>query len=304
MALFNEEFSLMKLKFADFTVFIAVARYKNFRAAGNALGLSPSAISHAIKQLEQRLKVQVFKRTTRSVSLTEVGFTLYERLRPAFDEIETILDEVNHFRKTPMGTLKINTAPIFSRLVLIPIVAGFTRQFPDIRVEISTEDQLIDIVQHEFDAGIRLHTTVENDMVTIPIGPKIKMCVVATPNYFTHYPIPTHPYDLSIHKSIVFRYKSGRTYLWEFEKSNEKIEVMPKGNIILDDMDSALKAALCNMGICYTSYEQAKSYLESGELISVLESWLPIRPSLQLYYPRNQYISHSLRTFVDYIKNL
>lgn len=151
----------MKLNFSDFATFISVARHKSFRAAGDEMGLSPSAISHAIKQLEQRLKLRLFNRTTRSVSLTEAGANLYERLRPAFEEISTMLDEVNCFRDTPMGTLKINASRLSSRLFLMPLVAGFTRQFPDIKVEITTDDRLVDIVKDGFDAGVRLKATVE-----------------------------------------------------------------------------------------------------------------------------------------------
>lgn len=292
----------MRLKFADFSVFIAVARHKSFRAAGDELGLSSSAVSHAIKQLEQRLKIQVFNRTTRSVSLTEAGLNLYKRLRPAFDEIDTVLDEVNCFRDTPMGTLKLNTASLFSRLVLIPIVAGFTQQYPDIKVEITTDDRLIDIVQQEFDAGIRLSNIVENDMIAVPIGPKMKVSVVATPEYFAHYSPLNHPNELKEHKSVIVRFKSGRPYLWEFEGPDGKLEIAPSGNIILDDMDSALEAVLCGAGVGYLDYGQVKPYLETGKLVSVLESWLPERPSLQLYYPRSRYMSCSLRAFIDYIK--
>ncbi|MFZ4877088.1 LysR family transcriptional regulator [Janthinobacterium sp. Mn2066] len=292
----------MRLKFADFAAFIAVARHKSFRAAGDELGLSPSAVSHAIKQLEQRLKLQVFNRTTRSVALTEAGLNLFVRLRPAFDEIDTMIDEVNCFRTTPMGTLKINTAPLFARLVLVPIVAGFIREYPDIKVEISTDDKLIDIVKQNVDAGIRLDTALENDMVAVPIGPKIRLAVVATADYFARHAPPVHPAELGAHQCIVLRFQSGRPYLWEFDGPEGKLEIAVTGNIILDDLDSALEAALCGAGIAYLNYEQARQYLDSGKLVSVLEAWLPEKPSLQLYYPRNKYISCSLRAFVDYVK--
>jgi DNA-binding transcriptional LysR family regulator len=293
----------MRLKHADFAAFIAVARHKSFRAAGDELGLSASAVSHAIKQLEQRLKIQVFNRTTRSVSLTEAGENLYVRLRPAFDEIDTMLDEVNSYRTTPMGTLKINTSPLFSRLVLVPLVAGFVRQYPDIKVEITTDDKLVDIVKQNFDAGIRLSTALENDMIAVPIGPKIKIAVAATPKYFAHHAPPVDPRELSTHQCIVFRLQTGRPYLWEFEGPEGKVEIAPSGNIVLDDLDSALEAALCGAGVGYLNYYQAKPYLESGKLVSVLESWLPERPHLQLYYPRSQYMSCSLRAFLDFIKS-
>ncbi|CAI1529022.1 D-malate degradation protein R [Serratia quinivorans] len=292
----------MQPNFSDFASFIAVARYKSFREAGDELGLSPSAMSHSIKQLEQRLKVRLFNRTTRSVALTEAGLTLFERLRPVFDEFNTILDEMNCFRDAPMGTLKINTSRLASRLFLLPIIAGFSRKYPDIKVEITTDDKLVDIVRQEFDAGIRLNNRVEKDMITVPIGPKIKLVVVATPEYLKHHPAPTHPCELIHHQSVIFRFQSGRPYLWEFENPSGKLEVAPVGNIMLDDMDSALEAVLCGAGLGYLYYEQVKEHLQSGKLAKVLDDWLPERPPLQLYYPNRQYMSGPLRAFIDYIK--
>lgn len=292
----------MQLNISDFTAFISVARHKSFREAGDQLGLSPSAISHAVKQLEQRLKVRLFNRTTRSVALTEAGVNLFERLRPVFDEFNTLLDEMNCFRDTPMGTLKINASRLASRLVLMPMISGFSRQYPDIKVEITTDDKLVDIVQQSFDAGIRLNTTVEKDMIAVPIGPKIQLVVVATPEYFEHYPAPTHPQELVDHQSIVFRLQSGRIYHWEFEGPAGKLEIAPAGNIVLDDMDSSLEAVLCGAGLGYLYHEQVKAHLENGTLVQVLDEWLPERPSLQLYYPNRQYMPGPLRAFLDYVK--
>lgn len=292
----------MRLNFSDFATFIAVARHKSFRAAGDEMGLSPSAISHAIKQLEQRLKLRLFNRTTRSVSLTEAGTNLYERLRPAFEEISTMLDEVNCFRDTPMGTLKINAARLSARLFLMPLVAGFTRQYPDIKVEITTDDKLVDIVKSGFDAGVRLQTTVEKDMISVPLGPPIKLAVVATKEYFAAHPIPAHPRELVEHQSVVFRFHHGRTYHWEFERAEEKLEIVPSGNIVVDDFDSVLEGVLNGAGVGYLYHEQVKTYLATGQLISVLEDWLPERPSLQFYYPNRQYMPCGLRAFLDYIK--
>lgn len=292
----------MKLNFSDFATFISVARHKSFRAAGDEMGLSPSAISHAIKQLEQRLKLRLFNRTTRSVSLTEAGANLYERLRPAFEEISTMLDEVNCFRDTPMGTLKINASRLSSRLFLMPLVAGFTRQFPDIKVEITTDDRLVDIVKDGFDAGVRLRATVEKDMISVPLGAPIKLAVVATPDYFSRHPAPDHPHELVDHQSVVFRFHHGRIYHWEFEGPEGELAIVPAGNIVVDDFDSVLEAVLNGAGVGYLYHEQVKTYLATGQLVSVLEDWLLERPSLQFYYPNRQYMPCGLRAFLDYIK--
>jgi DNA-binding transcriptional LysR family regulator len=292
----------MRTHFSDFATFIAVARRRSFRAAGDELGLSPSAISHAIKQLEQRLKLRLFNRTTRSVSLTEAGRNLYERLRPAFDEIKTMLDEVNSFRDSPMGTLKINAARLAARLFLMPLVTGFTRQYPDLKVEITTDDFLVDIVEGQFDAGIRLGAIVEKDMIAMPIGPPAKLTVVATPAYFAGRAVPEHPRDLVDHQCVVFRFPSGRPYNWEFEGPEGKLEIAAPGNIVVDDMDAELEAVLAGAGVGFLYYEQVKAYLENGQLISVLEDWLPERPGFHVYYPNRQYMSCGLRAFLDYIK--
>lgn len=293
----------MRLNFSDFAPFIVVARHKSFRAAGDELGLSPSAISHAIKQLEQRLKIRLFNRTTRSVALTEAGKSLYDRMRPAFDEINTMIDEVNCFRDLPMGTLKINAARVAAKLFLIPLVVGFSRQYPDIKVEITTDDKLADIVGEAFDAGVRPSAIVEKDMIAIPIGPPVKFVVVATPDYFTQHGKPTHPRELVDHQSVIFRFPSGRPYLWEFVGPEGKLEVAPNGNIILDDVDAMLDATLLGAGIAFLYYDQVKSHLESGQLVSVLDEWLPEQPGFQLYYPSRQYMTCGLRAFVDYIKS-
>ncbi|MBF0083542.1 LysR family transcriptional regulator, partial [Escherichia coli] len=238
----------MRMNMSDFATFFAVARNQSFRAAGDELGLSSSAISHSIKTLEQRLKIRLFNRTTRSVSLTEAGSNLYERLRPAFDEIQIMLDEMNDFRLTPTGTLKINAARVAARIFLMPLLVGFTREYPDIKVELTTDDSLVDIVQQGFDAGVRLSGIVEKDMISVAIGPPVKLCVAATPEYFARYGKPRHPHDLLNHQCVVFRYPSGKPFHWQFAK---ELEIAVAGNIILDDVDAELEAVLMGAGIGY-----------------------------------------------------
>ena len=289
----------MRMNMSDFATFFAVARNQSFRAAGDELGLSSSAISHNIKTLEQRLKIRLFNRTTRSVSLTEAGSNLYEQLRPAFDEIQIMLDEMNDFRLTPTGTLKINAARVAARIFLMPLLVGFTREYPDIKVELTTDDSLVDIVQQGFDAGVRLSGIVEKDMISVAIGPPVKLCVAATPEYFARYGKPRHPHDLLNHQCVVFRYPSGKPFHWQFAK---ELEIAVAGNIILDDVDAELEAVLMGAGIGYLLYEQIKEYLDTGRLECVLEDWSTERPGFQIYYPNRQYMSCGLRAFLDYVK--
>ncbi|EOJ9357593.1 LysR substrate-binding domain-containing protein, partial [Shigella flexneri] len=245
------------------------------------------------------LKIRLFNRTTRSVSLTEAGSNLYERLRPAFDEIQIMLDEMNDFRLTPTGTLKINAARVAARIFLMPLLVGFTREYPDIKVELTTDDSLIDIVQQGFDAGVRLSGIVEKDMISVAIGPPVKLCVAATPEYFARYGKPRHPHDLLNHQCVVFRYPSGKPFHWQFAK---ELEIAVAGNIILDDVDAELEAVLMGAGIGYLLYEQIKEYLDTGRLECVLEDWITERPGFQVYYPNRQYMSCGLRAFLDYVK--
>ncbi|UGS41194.1 LysR family transcriptional regulator [Pseudocitrobacter corydidari] len=289
----------MRMNMTDFATFIAVARHQSFRAAGDHLGLSPSAISHSIKQLEQRLKIRLFNHTTRSVSLTEAGQNLYDRLRPAFDEIQIMLDEVNNFRVAPIGTLKINAARLAARIFLMPLLVQFTRQYPDIKIEVTADDTLVDIVKQGFDAGIRLSSIVEKDMIAVPIGPAVKLCVVATPEYFAKHGKPEHPKALLTHQCVVFRYPGGRPCHWQF---SDGLEIAVTGNIIVNDMDAELDAVLMGAGVGYLLCEQVNEHLHSGRLESVLEEWLPARPGFQLYYPNRHYMSCGLRAFLDFVK--
>ncbi len=292
----------MKLNFSDFATFVAVAKHQGFRAAGVALGVSPSAVSHSMKQLEQRLKIRLLNRTTRSVSLTEAGQSLYDRLSPAFENISLTIDDLNRFRDLPIGTLRINAAQQAARLFLMPLVTEFIHCYPDIKVEITTDDKLTDIVKHGFDAGIRLKDIVEKDMIAMPIGPPVRFAVVATPAYFEKHSLPTHPNELVDHQCVVFRFPSGRAYHWEFEHDGSKLEVSTDGNITVDDLDLELDAVLRGAGVGYLIYEQVEQHIQDGRLISVLDTWLPERPGFHLYYPNRQYMPYGLKSFLAFIK--
>ncbi|HBN2264887.1 TPA: LysR family transcriptional regulator, partial [Escherichia coli] len=174
-----------------------------------------------------------------------------------------------------------------------------TREYPDIKVELTTDDSLVDIVQQGFDAGVRLSCIVEKDMISVAIGPPVKLCVAATPEYFARYGKPRHPHDLLNHQCVVFRYPSGKPFHWQFAK---ELEIAVAGNIILDDVDAELEAVLMGAGIGYLLYEQIEEYLDTGRLECVLEDWSTERPGFQIYYPNRQYMSCGLRAFLDYVK--
>lgn len=292
----------MSIKLVDFSYFVIVAKYRSFRQAAEEVGLTPSAVSHSIRQLEERLKVRLFNRTTRSVSLTEAGRKLYEKVAPAFDDISLTLDELNLYRDTPMGIIRLNVVRQGGRLQLAPLIADFTRQYPDIQVEIQMDDRLVDIVKAQLDAGVRLNRVIEKDMKAIPLGPPVRYAVVATPEYFALHGSPTEPQGLTQHQCIQFRYPSGKAFGWYFEQASQREEVVVRGPVVVDDLDIALDMALNGVGLAYVLREMAEPHLQSGKLISVLDDWLPELPGFHLYFPNRKHPSAAFRAFLDFLK--
>jgi DNA-binding transcriptional LysR family regulator len=292
----------MKNPLTDFTTFIAVAKHASFRLAGEELEISSSAVSHSIRLLEQRLKIRLFSRTTRSVSLTEAGQQLYDRLRPAFEDIHLTIDQLNQYRDSPMGSVRINAVRQGARLYLSRVVAGFVARYPDIKVEITTDDRITDIVSGQFDAGVRLNAIVEKDMIALPIGPSVRFVVVAAPEYFAQHGKPATPEELVQHQCVRFQFPSGRPYYWEFERAGNRVETAVGGNITVDDLDLEMDLVLQGAGVGYLLYDQVADSISSGALVCVLDEWLPERPGFQLYYPSRKYLSYGFRTFIDYIK--
>jgi DNA-binding transcriptional LysR family regulator len=209
--------------------FAAVARHRSFRRAGAELALSTSAVSYAIRALEERLGVGLFHRTTRSVSLTEAGQRLMERLQPALGQVSDALEEMNQFRATPAGLLRINAARAAVPTQLSPRLADFLRVHPDVRIEVTENDGLVDIVAEGFDAGVRLHEFVPEDMVAVPLGPSLRGMIVASPAYLAQHQTPQHPRDLLRHQCVRFRFASGHLYKWQFERGEESLEIDVQG---------------------------------------------------------------------------
>ena len=292
----------MDIKISDFEPFIAVATFRSFRLAAEAAGVTSSAMSHSIRQLEERLKIRLFNRTTRSVALTDAGHQLFESLSPLFSSAREAVEAINDYRTTPIGTLRINAVRLGGRYRLAPLVAGFTQKYPDVRVEIAQDDNLVDIVSSEYDAGVRLSEIIEKDMISIPLGKPIRYAVVASPEYLQHHAAPERPHDLLQHSCIKFRYPGGHSYQWQFGRDHEQLAISVQGMLEVNDLDIALSLALQGAGIGYVLSEMAEPHLRSGKLISLLDEWLPELPGFYLYYSNRKFASAAFQAFVEYIK--
>jgi DNA-binding transcriptional LysR family regulator len=280
-------------------VFAAVARHNSFQKAAAVSGMSTSAVSHAIRGLEERLGVSLFNRATRSVALTDAGHRLLERLQPALKDVGDAIEEMNNFRDTPTGTLRLNTSRSGMQLVIAPLIPRFLRTYPEIHIEVVDEDGLVDIVGQGFDAGIRLEESVPEDMVGLRIGAEQRFAAVATPDYFARFGVPRHPTDLVNHECIRHRFPSGRIFKWEFEKGNERIEIDVKGRITAGDQSLTVGVALNGLGLAFIFEAFVAAPIADGRLVRVLADWCPSFPGFMLYYPRQRRMPSALRAFID-----
>jgi DNA-binding transcriptional LysR family regulator len=280
-------------------VFAAVARHRSFKKTAAEVGMSTSAVSHAIHGLEERLGVSLFNRTTRSVALTDAGRRLLERLRPALRDVGDALEEMNNFRITSTGTVRINTSRAAARLLVSPLIPRFVAKHPGIHLEIVDEDGLVDIVGSGFDAGIRFEEKVPVDMVGARIGSPQRWAVVGAPAYFKRRSVPNEPPDVLKRECIRQRFPSGRLLKWKFQKDDAKIEIDVKGRITLGDQSLAAQAALDGAGLAFVFEDLVSNAIEEGHLIRALTDWCPSLPGFILYYPRQRRMSSALRAFID-----
>jgi DNA-binding transcriptional LysR family regulator len=293
---------MRRIRAQDLSVFLAIAQHRSFRKAAVELGVTASALSHALRAIEERLDVRLVNRTTRGVGLTEAGARLFERVRPAFLDIDAALEELDTFRGQPFGKLRINAPRAAAKLVLLPIVARFLREHPAIEVEIVVDDALVDMVSGGFDAGIRFGETIAADMIALAIGPRHRFAVVASLDHFERYAKPATPYDLKSHPCIRYRFASGAFYRWEFERGGLDVDMDVQGPLTVGDQDTMLQAALDGAGLAYVFESQASDAVENGRLVSVLEDWCPYYPGFFLYYPSRRQLPGPLRAFLDFVK--
>lgn len=280
---------------------LAVARHRSFRAASTELGVSTSALSHAVAALEERIGVRLFNRTTRSVSLTEAGTQFVDSIAPALSTIRVAIEQAGRHRDTPSGTLRINTSAGAAKQVM-PLLMEFLKRYPAMKLDLVTEGRLIDIVVEGFDAGIRLTESVPQDMIAVAFGQAQRFAVVGSPDYFDKNPKPLAPTDLAAHACIRSRMPSGAIYRWEFARHGETLAVDVKGMLTLDEPSLMLQAAREGLGLAYLTEWNVAADLASGTLQRVLEDWTPPFDGLCLYYPGRRHVPAALRALIDLVR--
>jgi DNA-binding transcriptional LysR family regulator len=296
----------MKIDLDDLNAFLAVARAGGFRDGARASGVSASGLSEAVRRLETQLGVRLLNRTTRSVMPTEAGERLLERLGPALTEVEAALDVVNGFRDRPAGTLRLNVPVSAVRLVLPAIVPPFLAAYPDIKLEVLADDSFVDVLAAGCDAGIRYDERLEQDMIAVPIGPRIqRFAVGAAPSYLDRRGRPEHPRDLLGHACLRGRFSSGAMAAWEFERDGEVVRIDPTGPLMVSvgtATDLMVDAAIAGSGIVCLFEDWLRPYFASGALEPVLEPWWQRFSGPFLYYPGRRLVPAPLRAFIDFIK--
>ncbi|RDJ27301.1 LysR family transcriptional regulator [Bosea caraganae] len=287
-------------EFADLKAFCAVAEESSFARAAARLGVSASALSQTVRGLEERLDVRLLNRTTRSVTMTQAGAALFERVSPLFGAFAAALVDLGQFRAEPAGAVRINAPRVVVQHLIVPKLGAFQRAYPAIELEIAVENRITDIVAGRFDAGIRLGERLEKDMVAVRLGGELGMAVVASPDYLARHGAPATPQDLHRHACIRYRWPSdGTIYRWEFEREGEEFAVAVDGPLIVNDSELMIDAAIEGVGIAYLLDIQARAGLESGKLVSLLPEWTPRFPGFYLYHSGRRQRPPTLQAFID-----
>ncbi len=281
---------------------VAVARRRSFRAAATDIGISTTALSQVVAELEARLGVRLFNRTTRSVAPTAAGEQFVAEVAPALDSIRGAVDAVNAHRATPTGVLRLNTSAGAARQVLTPIIFAYLYRYPQMSVDLVAEDKLIDIVRDGFDAGFRLAEHVPADMIAIPLGPAQRQVVVAAPSYLAGRAPPRTPADLAGHDCIRRRLSGGAVYRWEFEKDGQDVLADVSGRLTLDEPTVMREAALAGYGVAFMAEWDVADDIRAGSLVALMRDWTPPFPGLCLYYPGRRHVPAGLRALIALIQ--
>jgi DNA-binding transcriptional LysR family regulator len=288
----------------DLLAFLAVARERSFTRAAAKVGVSQSALSHTIRQLEARLGIRLLTRTTRAVSPTEAGERLLASIGPHFDEIEAQVEALSELRDKPAGTIRITAADYAIKHVLWPKLRKFLPQYPDIKVELVLDNGLTDIVTERYDAGVRMGEHLAKDMISARIGPDFRLAVVGAKSYFADHPEPTHPKDLVGHTCINFRLPTfGGLYAWEFEENGRELKIRVEGQLTFNNIFNALDATLDGFGLAYIPEEIILPYVAEGRLVRVLQEWSPYWDGYHLYYPSRRQSSPAFVALVEALRH-
>jgi len=289
-------------QFAELSAFVAVAEQKSFTKAAQQLGISTATLSQSIRSLEDKLRVRLLNRTTRSVNLTAVGERLLSRLRPVLDDYEKALESVNDFRDRPCGLLRLTVVPPASEFLLGPVLARFLEHYPDIKLEVLAEPALQDIVAERFDAGIRVGQRVERDMVAVRISSDVELVTIASPAYLEKHGTPEQPQDLREHNCIRWRVGTGGIMPWRFERKGKRLEVAVEGSVITNDPRLGTDLAVGGQGIFYTGMMFAQPFIAERKLVPLLREWCPPPDAFYLYYPSRRQNPAALQALIDFLK--
>jgi DNA-binding transcriptional LysR family regulator len=290
--------------FADLTYFLEIAKHRSFRRAGVELGVSASALSHALRGLEERLGVRLLNRTSRSVTLTAAGEALQGAVQSPFDQIGQAMEVVNRFRDAPMGRVRLSVPNDAADHLIAPVMTQFIERYPDIEIEISVSNRLIDVVDGGFDAGIRFGGTVPEDMIAQRLSADVRWIVVAAPAYLERFGTPAHPNDLHAHRCIRIRIGDDSVYRWEFEHGDQQLEINVPGSMIVDDGRLGVAAACDGAGLMYAADTMVRSQLASGALRVVLDKWAPTSGGYHIYYSSRRHVPAGLRLFIELVREL
>jgi DNA-binding transcriptional LysR family regulator len=290
--------------FGQLRAFVAVAEALNFTRAAEKLGVSSSALSQLVRALEERVGVRLLHRNTRSVSLTEAGDRLFQRVKPAVEELGAAIGQTSHLREQPVGLVRIHCFRTAADLYVRPILRSFHETYPDVVLDITVDDEVVDVVEGRFDAAIRIGEVIERDMVAVRLGPDLRQVAVASPDYLARRGLPEHPRDLLSHQCIGWRWPGHeRPYKWEFLENGQWFEVAVEGPIIANSKEFCLQAALDGVGIAFPTEQLSAPHVAAGRLVPLLERWSAPFSGFHLCFPAQRQMAPPLRAFIDAVRS-
>jgi DNA-binding transcriptional LysR family regulator len=289
---------------ANLGYFLTIARHRNFRLAGAELGVSASALSHAMRGLEERLGVRLLNRTNRSVTLTVAGEELLSAIAQPFGQIENAVDVLNRFRASPAGRIRLNVLDHAATHLLAPIMPVFLDRYPDVEIDLRVTNTMVDVVEDGFDAGIRYGGTVPEDMIAQRLSADLRWVVAGSPAYFQRFGVPAHPDDLQGHRCVQIKLGDDRIYRWEFDQGPKTLELAVPGAITIDDTETAIAMARSGAALIYVAEPAIAEFVGRGELQVVLQDWSSMGPGMHIYYPGRRQLPVPLRLLIDVIREL